>query len=145
MVRLNIDKKYADFCRKEIKEKNVLGFKTADALDLYMFLFAIGVNEGYRSKLKAKDAFILDLLSSNNENKLMYYSFIHSVALQELLKEGKENEINNMNIVYGIADEYVNTGNEVLKRMIDSYQKFDNETFIYEMIEKLNKKIEEIE
>lgn len=138
--RLSADKKYVnELVRKNIPDKDVLGLKSnGENTDIYMLAFALGVKEGYKTNSVHKEGFILE---SAARGKDLVLSFIYSVALQDLLKEGNESEITDTDIVYGIAEGYANTGFAVLSNMIPDFNKYDEEALIYEIIEKLDEEI----
>ena len=138
--RLSADKKYInDLARKNIPDKDVLGLKTnGENMDIYMLAFALGVKAGYKTDSVQKEGFVQE---SAAKGKDLALSFIYSVALQDLLKVSKESEITNTDVVFGIAEGYVNTGFLILSNMIPDFNKYDEEVFIYELIEKLDKEI----
>lgn len=137
--RLSADRKYIELARKNISGKDVLGLKSyGEGMDIYMLAFALGVKAGYKTKSEHKEGYVLE---SAAKGKDLALSFIYSVALQDLLKEGKESQITNTDVVYGIAEGYANTGFSVLNDMIPDFNKYDEESFIYEIIEKLDEEI----
>ena len=142
--RLSADRKYInELARKNIPNKDVLGLKSiGENMDIYMLAFALGVKEGYKTNSEHKEGFVLE---SAAKGKDLALSFIYSVALQDLLKEGRESEITNTDVVYGIAEGYANTGFAALSNMIPEFNKYDEEALIYEIIEDLDKEIKELE
>lgn len=138
--RLSADRKYInELARKNIPDKDLLGLKSnGENMDIYMLAFALGVKEGYKTNSEHKEGFVLESAAKGKDSAL---SFIYSVALQDLLKEDRESEITNTDVVYGIAEGYANTGFAVLSNMIPEFSKYDEEAFIYEMIEKLDEEI----
>lgn len=141
--RLSIDKKYANLSRNEIKKANLLQLGTnGEGIDTFMLALAIGVNEGYQTKSSSKEGLIQETAVKGKDLAL---SFIYSVALQELLKDGRENEITSTDIVYGIAEGYANTGFKVITELVPDFAKYDEETLVYELISKMDEKMETIE
>lgn len=142
--RLSADKKYInELARKNIPGKDVLGLKSnGENTDIYMLAFALGVKEGYKTNSEHKEGFILE---SAAKGKDLALSFIYSVALQDLLKEGRESEITDTDVVYGIAEGYANTGFSVLTNMIPDFNKYDEEALIYEIIEILDEEINKMD
>lgn len=138
--RLSADRKYVnELARKGIPDKDVLGLKSnGENIDIYMLAFSLGVNEGYRTSSTHKEGFIQE---STAKGKDLALSFIYSVALQELLKEGRENEITDTDVVFGIAEGYANTGFYILEKMIPDFNKYDEEALIYKIIENLDEEI----
>lgn len=141
--RLSADRKYInDLARNNIPEKDILGLKSnGENIDIYMLAFALGVKAGYRTDSEHKEGFVLE---SAAKGKDLALSFIYSVALQDLLRAGRESEITDTDVVYGIAEGYVNTGFSLLENMIPDFNKYDEEAFIYEIIEKLDKEMEQL-
>lgn len=141
--RLSADRKYInELARKNIPDKDVLGLKSnGENMDIYMLAFALGVNAGYKTASEHKEGFVLE---SAAKGKDLALSFIYSVALQDLLKEGKESSITNTDVVFGIAEGYANTGFKIITNMIPDFYKYDEEALIYEIIESLDKTIDEL-
>lgn len=141
--RLSADRKYInELARKNIPDKDVLGLKSnGENMDIYMLAFALGVNAGYKTASEHKEGFVLE---SAAKGKDLALSFIYSVALQDLLKDGKESEITNTDVVYGIAEGYANTGFEIINNMIPNFTKYDEEVLIYQILEELDKEMQEI-
>lgn len=141
--RLSADRKYInELARKSIPEKDVLALKSnGENMDIYMLAFALGVKEGYKTPSGHKEGFVLE---SAAKGKDMALSFIYSVALQELLEQHREREITDTDVVYGIAEGYANTGFAVIEKMIPDMGKYDEESLIYELIQKLDDEIAQI-
>ena len=59
-------------------------------------------------------------------------------------EQHREREITDTDVVYGIAEGYANTGFAVMEKMILDIRKYDEETLIYELIQKLDDEIREI-
>lgn len=136
--RLSIGTQY-DNVIDFIDNKNVLYLKSnGERADIFMVAFALGVNKGVRTPSKAKNGLIRDY-SAYGKDSLM--SFIYSVAVDELRKNGLENQITDTNVVYGIAEEYANTGFEIIKQMIPDFNKYDEEEFEFALIEMMDELI----
>ena len=60
-------------------------------------------------------------------------SLVYSLAIQELRKAGRENEINDEDTVYRIAEEYANTGFKYLEETVD-FNDYNEEDFENELI-----------
>lgn len=130
--RLSIGEEYKPLIDK-LDKVDLLNLKTnGDRSDLYMVLLALGVNKGERTPSKKKYGFILETAAKGKDSLM---SFIYSIAVDELRKEKKENLIIDTNIVYGIAEEYANTGFEVIKSMIPDFSKYDEEEYEFTLIE----------
>lgn len=138
--RLSADRKYInDLARKNIPDKHVLGFKSnGENIEIYMLAFALGVKEGYKTASVHKEGFVLESVA---EGKDLALSFIYSVALQDLLKDHKESQITDTDVVFGIAEGYTNTGFAVIEKMIPDFSKYDEESLVYELIQKLDEEI----
>lgn len=133
--RLSIGTQY-DNVIAFIDSNDMLYLKTnGERADVFMVAFALGVNKGVRTPSKAKNGFIREY-SANGKDLLM--SFIYSVAVDELRKNGQENKITDTNVVYSIAEEYANTGFEMIKQMIPDFSKYDEEEFEFALIEMMD-------
>lgn len=142
--RLKIDNKYIEgFIKEKGDVLDVLKLKSeGERTDYFMIALALGVNAGYRTKSQHGMGLILESVVRGKEYAM---SFIYSIALQELLKDGRERDINDKDIVYGIAEEYANTGFKVLEEMIPENSKYDEETFMYQLIGIMDKRMEQIQ
>ena len=126
--RLYIGSKYKELSDSLYNKKILYGEKT----DIFMLAFAFGVHEGVRTPLKPKTEIVLEQVVKGKD---LLMSLIYSVAVDELRKEGRENLITDTNVVYGIAEEYANTGFEIIKQMIPDFNKYDEEEFMLALIE----------
>lgn len=130
--RLSIGAEYKSII-DEIDNADLLNLKTnGERSDIFMIALALGVNKGVRTKSKTKLGFILESAARGKDS---FMSFIYSIAVDELRKDKQENLITDTNIVYGIAEEYANTGFEVIKSMIPNFDKYDKEEFEFSLIE----------
>lgn len=136
--RLSIGAQYKDLI--EVFDKvDLLNLKTnGERADIFMIALAFGVNQGKRTPSKSKLGFILENSAKGKDSLI---SFIYSVAVDELRKEGRENLITDTNVVYGIAEEYANTGFDVIKQMIPDINKYDEEEFLFALIDVMDKLI----
>ena len=133
--RLSIGTQYKDLI-EDFDRVDLLNMKTnGERADIFMIALALGVNKGERTTSKSKLGFILEN-SAKGKDSLM--SFIYSVAVDELRKSGQENQITDTNVVYGIAEEYANTGFEIIKQMIPDFNKYDEEEFMFALIEMMD-------
>lgn len=139
--RLYIEKKYLDEIYNANTEKiDFLRLKSAgERADYFMLAMALGLEKGIRTPLGAKEGFILE---QSAKNKDLFFSFIKSVALQELLLEGREKEISNTDTVFKIAEEYANTGFAVIQELIPDLSQYKEEDFVFKMMDMLDKKVE---
>lgn len=136
--RLSIGTQYKDLI-EDFDRVDLLNMKTnGERADIFMIALALGVNKGERTPSKSKLGFILEN-SAKGKDSLM--SFIYSVAVDELRKSGQENQITDTNVVYGIAEEYANTGFEIIKQMIPDFGKYDEEEFMFALIEMMDELI----
>lgn len=140
--RLSADKKYVEGLIKEkIDKVDLLKFKSnGERIDIFMLAFSLGVKAGYKTKSKSKMGLVLE---SAVRGKDLVLSFIYSVALQELIKENRESEIIDTDVVFGIAEGYANTGFAVLENKVD-FNKYEDETLIYSLIEDMDAEISKL-
>lgn len=133
--RLYIGNQYKDLI-EDFDRVDLLNMKTnGERADIFMIALALGVNKGERTPSKAKLGFILESVARGKDSLM---SFIYSVAVDELRKNGQENQITDTNVVYGIAEEYANTGFEIIKQMIPDFKKYDEEEFMFALIEMMD-------
>lgn len=111
--RLNIDRQYQEgFVRSFMDVADVLMIRSkGERIDGFMHAFALGVKEGVRTPSKATLGVINESAAKGRDYAL---SFIYSVALRDLRKEGKENLIKDKKTVFTIAEEYANTGFKIM-------------------------------
>ena len=142
--RFSADKKYTEGLAKgKIQEVKMLKFNTERNTQtmVYIFAMALGVKEGKRTPSTKKEGLILE---SSFRNQDLAMSFVYSLAIQELRKEGRENEINNTDVVYQIAEEYANTGFKMIEDMIPDFKEYDEEDFENELILMMDEIYDEI-
>lgn len=142
--RLKIDNKYIEgFIKEKGDALDILKLKSdGERTDYFMLALALGVNDGHRTPSQHGVGLILESVVRGKEFAM---SFIYSIALQELLKEGRERDISDKDIVYGIAEEYANTGFKILDEMIPENSKYDEETFMYQLIGLMDEKYASIQ
>lgn len=134
--RIYLDKKNIELIKNTIRKNNLLNLDSdGENIDVFMLALSLGVNEGRRTPSEHKEGFILE---SVFDEKSEFKSYFYSVALQELLKDHRESEIDNTSVVYQIAEEYANTGFQVLLEMIGDIDHYDSEVLVYKIIEKLD-------
>jgi len=132
--RLCADKKYTNLARGLFKQLDILKIneEPSSQTSLYLIAMALGIHEGRRTPSESKDGLILESAYNNCD---MAQAFTYSVALQELRKDGRENEIKDNEIVYQIAEEYANTGFAKLEEMISDVNNFDEENLELQLID----------
>lgn len=107
---------------------------------MYLFAMTLGIREGERTPSVAKEG-VVQATSFRNQDLAM--SLVYSLAIQELRKAGKENEINDEDTVFRIAEEYANTGFKVIEEMAD-FDDYNEEDFENELILMMDEMYEEI-
>ena len=146
--RFNVENYVLDKIVKQIDDKKFLGLGKGKADDdmasraeLFLFAMAIGLNEGKRRPLGASRGFVQDTAIPGNGD---FYgvsnamSLIFSVALSELRKEDKADNIHDMAEARRIAQEYANTGFYVIEKWLND-KNLDEETIMNKLIAKMNK------
>lgn len=133
--RLYIGNQYKNLI-EDFDKVDLLNMKTnGERADMFMIALALGVNKGERTPSKAKLGFVLENVAKGKDSLM---SFIYSVAVDELRKSGQENQITDTNVVYSIAEEYANTGFEVINQVIPDFNKYDEEEFMFALIEMMD-------
>ncbi len=142
--RLKVDNKYIEgFIKEKGDALDILKLKSdGERTDYFMIALALGVDAGVRTPSQHGVGLILESVVRGKEFAM---SFIYSIALQELIKEGRERDINDKDIVYGIAEEYANTGFKILDEMIPDKSKYDEEALMYSLIGIMDEKMESID
>lgn len=142
--RLYIDSDYREgFVYGYMDVVDMLMMKSkGERIDNFMLAFALGVHEGYRTPSKSSVGVINETAAKGRDFAL---SFIYSVALKELRKEGRDNLINDKKEVFKIAEEYANTGFKILTEWVpESTDKYDEDSFELELIQMMDSKYTEI-
>lgn len=116
--------------RDKIEKKNILHLRDGKNAAIYVFAMSLGVSRN--KKVSSNKSVGYFRFSAAEDSKEM--SYIYSVALNELRAEGKENQINDEDVVRRIVEPYVNGGLIILDEMIGDIDKFDEERFLYDII-----------
>lgn len=142
--RLSVDRQYVEELIKEkIDKVDMLCLKSnGERTDIFMLAFALGVNAGIRTKSKSKEGLVLESAAKGKDSVM---SYIYSVAIDELRKTDEEDRIRDTDLVYGIAEEYANTGFGIIEKLVPDFSKYNEEELVFQLIEMLDEKMEEIE
>lgn len=116
--------------RGKIEKKNILGLNDDDNRATYALALSLGVKNNRKVASKNSKGYLRFSAIRNSSE----FSYIYSVALRDLKAVGKENQINDEDMVRKIAEEYVNGGLEILDEMIGDIDEFDEEMFLYSLI-----------
>ena len=142
--RFNADAKYIDdLVRKQMPKVNMLnisGERNKQTV-IYLLAMALGVQEGKRTPSVKKEALILE---GSFRNQDLAMAYVYSVAIQELRKLGRENEINDTDIVYKISEEYANTGFKKIEEMVPDFKDYDEDIFELSLIEMMDEVYDKI-
>lgn len=134
---LNCDESLKDnVIRDKIEKKNILHLGDGSNAAIYVFAMSLGVSKNKKIPSKKSTSYLR--FSAIENSKEM--SYIYSVALNELRAEGKENQINDEDVVRKIVEGYVNGGLTILDEMIGDIDKFDEERFLYGIINEIDNK-----
>ena len=131
--RFSADKKYTSgLIKDKIPAVKMLYFGTERNTNtvIYLFAMALGIREGERTPSTAKEG-VVQATSFRNQDLAM--SLVYSLAIQELRRAGRENEINDEDTVFKIAEEYANTGFKIIEEMVD-FDDYNEEDFENELI-----------
>ena len=134
--RLYVSNNVAEGLAEDIDRVNMLGMKVGltDRFELMSFAMALGVAKGVRTPLTARKGFIREESFRNKP----FESYAYSLAIDELRKTNEENLISNSDVVYKIIEEYAQTGFDEIRRLFGDFSKYDEETCIDIMIEKMD-------
>lgn len=148
--RFYIENYVNDHIVPRIDEKKFLGLgkgkgdgseDIASRSELFLFAMAIGINEGVRTPLATAHGFILDTSLPGTGD---FYgignamSLIFSLALSELRKENKTDQVHDLEVARKIAQEYANTGFHIIEGWLDD-KNIDEETIMNKTIAKMNR------
>ena len=120
--------------REKIEKKNILNLNSDDNRITYVLAMSLGVKRHKKVASKNSKGYLRFSAIKNSRE----FSYIYSVALCDLKAEGKENLINDEDAVRKIVEEYVNGGLEVLDDMIGDIDSFDEELFLYKLINEID-------
>lgn len=135
--RLSIDKKINDSVVPVIDETKFLGLDkfNISRIDLFMFAMAIGLKERKKTPLSASHGFILESYISGNDFAKMY-----TLLVDELRRTNEEEKIGDKDAAFRIAQEYANTGFQVIRGWVETRGKKDEDALIWELISDLEEK-----
>ena len=131
--RFSLDKRYSvGLLKDKIPSAQMLYFGSERNTNtvIYLFAMALGIREGVRTPSVTKEGVVQETAFRNQD---MAMSLVYSLAIQELRKAGRENEINDEDTVYRIAEEYANTGFKYLEKTVD-FNDYNEEDFENELI-----------
>ena len=142
--RLSVDRQYVEeLIKDKIDKVDMLCLKSnGERTDIFMLAFSLGVNAGIRTKSKSKEGLVLESAAKGKDSVM---SYIYSVAIDELRKTDEEDRIRDTDLVYGIAEEYANTGFGIIEKLVPDFLKYNEEELVFQLIEMLDVKMEEIE
>ena len=139
--RLYIEKKTNDFVITDVDKSKLLGLdkSSIDRTELFLFAMAMGIIEKRRTALVASHGFILDK-SFENFNGAM--SALYSLQINELRNLNEEEKIGNKDEAYLIAEEYANTGFQVIANWLGEIKGNDEEELLWDLIVELDQTYE---
>ena len=123
----------------KVKKLNVFSLNDEDNCIAFMVFFSLGVHEGVRTPLGKVKGWVRPS-SFSREN----LALLDAVVLEELRKEGKENQITDRDLVYNIIEEYVNTGVHFIDKLIPSVSDYNAELVTYEMLDRISKEYDKL-
>lgn len=138
--RLSIENKINDKLIPKIDDNEFLGLDKnhSSRIELFMFALALGVKEGKRTPLKTQHGFILESSIKAYEGAM---SCMVSLLLDELKETNEEDKIDNKDEVFICAEEYANTGFEIISKLVNNE---DDDTILFDFIDEMNKKYSDI-
>lgn len=140
--RLSIDKRINDAIIPEIDKTKLLGLdkSNVDRIELFLFAMAIGVKQGLRTPLLASHGFILESSILSNDIAM---SEIYSVMVREMRKRNEEEKIGDKDEAFLVAQEYANTGFQVISEWLSNLKKKDSEAIMWDLLEEMDTKYED--
>jgi hypothetical protein len=141
--RLSIDKRINDAVVPEIDKTKLLGLdkSNVDRIELFLFAMAIGVKQGLRTPLLASHGFILESSILSNDIAM---SEIYSVMVNEMRKRNEEEKIGDKDEAFLVAQEYANTGFQVISEWLSNLKKKDSEAIMWDLLEEMDTKYTEL-
>lgn len=141
--RLSIDKRINDAVVPEIDKTKLLGLdkSNVDRIELFLFAMAIGVKQGLRTPLLASHGFILESSILSNDIAM---SEIYSVMVNEMRKRNEEEKIGDKDEAFLVAQEYANTGFQVISEWLSNLKKKDSEAIMWDLLEEMDTKYSEL-
>ena len=125
---------------KGIDDRNFMGLSNnkIDRNDLFLFAMSLGVESNTRTPLVNPDGIALKTSISAKTHAAMYAIFINSLKDPE-----KEVEtISDISAVYKTAEQYANTGFEILA---DYVENIEPDNLVWDMIEELDEQYDAIQ
>ena len=114
-----------------------LNTSETDRFDLFNFALALGIQEGYPTKLNNSEG-LFRTERLNPQHKCVYYGIYYDKEL----KENKDmDKLNNFVDVLHVIEEYANTGFIQLEKYIDEH--YDDETLMLKLINTMNRIVDE--
>ena len=104
-------------------------------IDLFMFAMAIGLKERKKTPLSASHGFILESYISGNDFAKMF-----TLLVDELRRTNEEEKIGDKDAAFRIAQEYANTGFQVIQGWVETRGKKDEDALVWELISDLEEK-----
>lgn len=140
--RLYIDKNISEEVIPKIDDSKLLGLDNSNSerIELFLFAMSLGIKEGRRTPLKVKHGFILETSIKSVDGAL---SYIFSLLVDELRKINEEDKIDDKDYAFKIAEEYANTGFQIIAKWLSS--KIDEENLRYSLLEDIDEAFENID
>ena len=140
--RLSIDKKVNDAVIPENDKSWLIGLdnSTVDRIELFLFAMSLGVKQGFRTPLIASHGFILERSILSNDIAM---SEIYSLMVNEMRKTNEEEKIGNKDEAFIVAQEYANTGFQIMSEWISNLKKKDSEAIMWDLLEEMDTKYDE--
>lgn len=135
--RISIDKQVNEEIIPLIEKTKFFQLDNSHATrtDLFLFAMALGINVQKRTPLKSLHGFILDSAIENNADAM---SMLHSLLVYELRKTNEEEKIGNKDEAYLVAQEYANTGFQIIGEWLKNIKSKDEQAVLWELISTLD-------
>jgi len=141
-TKKNIDRLYysakAKRMLEQIDETNYLGLgrKGITRSELFLFAMSLGVESRTMTEVASPTGLVLDKSIDSTTHSLMYAQYIHTLEDVNNL-----DEITDRNEVYNMAEQYANTGFEIIADYLNNTKPND---LVWDLLLELDAQYEEI-
>lgn len=139
------DRTYIDGDRRDriingaIKDSNIWGLNKSENIELYMVAMALGYEAGKQEKSGHRIGYVLNTAVQNSYPEAI--SFMNAIHLFNMLQNGEDVDIDDVDAAYDLGEQYVNAGLDIINEEIQSV---DEEAMVFSGLRKLDKKFIEI-
>jgi len=131
---INVTNEHLDGIIKELDSSKYfllhLSNESASRTDLFNFALALGLHEGYPTKLATSKG----IIRTSNEDVKPFFFMYKSIYFDKVISKDEStiDDITNIDAAFDLVEEYANTGFDVLTRMKNEYP--EDELFMKKLL-----------